>query len=129
LKGDIMKAKKYWILVVALTTLCMTGWYAKTTAKSTKENSSNQCEYGCYLVFTVGDSTAYSWTDPEKHINTLKGHASELWIKCGFSKDRKDPHVADWLNFLGKKGWELVCMEVSQTNTGSITYYWFKRAK
>jgi len=132
LKGDIMKAKKYWILVIVLTMLCITEFCAKkTVARGTPSGSYKQWEYGNYLVITGGDTTGYSWTSPEGHISTVGGSAHQLWIECGFKSKSKDVLLADWFNFLGKKGWELTCIDIygSISENASSTNYWFKRPK
>ena len=127
-----MKAIKYWILVIVLTTLCITEFCAKNTvARETHSNSYNQWEYANYYVFSTGGITSYIWSDTERNISSTGGFAHDLWIKCGFKPKSKDVLIADWFNFLGEKGWELVCIKVSG-GTAKSTHdesYWFKRPK
>ena len=144
MKGDIMKAKKYWIVGAVLAILCVVGLWVEA---ATRNRGKNQWEYGRY--FTIyqqlesnlgGSAGSFAWTDASssKQVFTKDDEtASDLWRKVGFDfgkRDYKEVSITDWFNWLGKQGWELVCIEEIEEQEDSQTHaearnYWFKRPK
>jgi len=125
-----MITKKYWFLGgIVLTCLCIAVLLA-----GTQLSKGIQWEYARYQTtifpgFPGASISTRSWGTPTEYFFTTSGTASELWKKAGFNFGDKDVVVVDWFNFLGKQGWELICMEVDKTDAEENTTYWFKRHK
>jgi hypothetical protein len=123
--------KKHFFLGLILIALVIAGLSATAWAGA-KQSSVRQWEYANYSTLTVpGSERVYRWSTPYEVITDSFDYndsdsGPKFWSEAGFKFGYKEVGIADWLNYLGRQGWELV--DVTFQPRGSMDY-WFKRPK
>jgi len=128
LKGDIMKKGLFWIVGTAVICLCVGVVFAKIQPhKGAQSHIGTQWEYGWYSSSIAGTrGHQFCWVTPTGSI--IEKKEKDVWEKEGF-RTKDGNLLADWFNFLGKQGWELICVDTQSSKTASEKHYWFKRRR
>jgi hypothetical protein len=127
-----MKRGKFLVSGVMLAAVMAAGLLAAGAGTGTKRSDVPQWEYANYCTLTVpGSQRIYKWSTPYELITDSydyndRDSGPRFWSQAGFKFGYREVDISDWLNFLGKQGWELV--DVTFEPRGSMNY-WFKRPK